>query len=266
MGALMTFYEVIIFDVLVKRPSVALPIMKITAIIPARYGSSRFPGKVLARIKGRPMIQWVYEGTAKAKSVHEVLVATDDARVADAVRGFGGDVRMTSKDHASGTDRIAEVARGLSSGILVNVQGDEPAMEPGQIDQVTRALLEDPRADMATAASRITQDEEFQNPNVVKLAMDKNSYALYFSRAGIPFNRDSVRGVERYRHIGLYAYRREVLLKFAGLAPTPLEKTECLEQLRALENGYKIKVMITGYRGMGVDTPEDLDRVAAILD
>ncbi|MBI5184823.1 MAG: 3-deoxy-manno-octulosonate cytidylyltransferase [Nitrospinae bacterium] len=238
--------------------------MKITAVIPARYGSTRFPGKVLAMIQGKPMVQWVYEKAARASLVERVLVATDDERVAEAVRSFGGDVRMTAKTHPSGTDRIAEVARDLSSDILVNVQGDEPGIEPVHIDLVANLLLQDPGAAMATLASRITAAEEHENPNVVKVVFDQKGHALYFSRYGIPFNRDGLPRTERYKHIGLYSYRREFILKFVGLPPTPLERMECLEQLRALENGYKIRVGVTEYSGVGVDTPEDLERISRI--
>jgi 3-deoxy-manno-octulosonate cytidylyltransferase (CMP-KDO synthetase) len=238
--------------------------MKITAVIPARYGSTRFPGKVLARIQGKPMVQWVYEKAKAASLVNEVLVATDDERVAEAVRSFGGEVRMTSKAHPSGTDRIAEVAKDLSSDILINVQGDEPGLEPYHIDLVADSLLKDPEASMATLASRIMEEGERGNPNVVKVVFDQKGYALYFSRFAIPFNRDGLSQADLYKHIGLYSYRREFILKFINLPPTPLEKMECLEQLRVLENGYKIRVAVTDYSGVGVDTPEDLERISKI--
>lgn len=208
------------------------------------------------------MVQWVYEKAERASLVEEVMVATDDERVAQAVKNFGGKFRMTAKTHPSGTDRIAEVAKDISSDILINVQGDEPGVEPRHIDLVANYLLQDQNAVMATLASRITEAEERENPNVVKVVFDQKGYAMYFSRFGIPFNRDGIPRTERHKHIGIYSYRREFILKFVGLPPTPLEKVECLEQLRALENGYKIRVGVTEYHGVGVDTPEDLERMS----
>ena len=235
--------------------------MKTSIIIPARYASTRFPGKPLALIQGRPMIQWVHEKAQGARLAGEVWVATDDDRIAEAVKKFGGKVRMTSPDHPSGTDRVAEVARDLASDIIVNLQGDEPAIDSEQIDLVIRALADDPIAHMATLAAPIESEEEKNNPNVVKVVFDNQGNALYFSRYPIPFQRDPKSSEERYKHIGLYAYRRDFLQTFSSLPPTPLEKSECLEQLRALENGYRIKVAVTRYRGAGVDTPEDWERL-----
>ncbi len=207
------------------------------------------------------MVQWVYEKAKRAKLVDEVIVATDDQRVVEAVKKFGGEVQMTSAEHQSGTDRIAELAEKLPSEIFINVQGDEPSLEPEQIDLVANALVEDRKSDMATLASKIENKEETLNPNIVKVVFDKDRYALYFSRFALPYNRDGLPQVDSFKHIGLYSYRREFILKFKTLAPTPLERSECLEQLRALENGHKIKVVLTRYNGFGVDTPEDLERL-----
>lgn len=234
--------------------------VKITAVIPARYDSSRFPGKILVNICGKPMIQHVYERTQRASLLHRVLVATDDARILEAVLNFKGEALMTAKTHRSGTDRLAEIAQGDNSDIFVNVQGDEPLIEPDMIDQVIRPLLEDPEIPMGTLKHKIKDLEELKNPNVVKVVTDLKDTALYFSRSPIPYFRKEENGIY-YRHIGLYAYRRKFLLKFASLPPTPLEQAEELEQLRALENGFKIKVTETEYESIGVDTPEDLKEV-----
>jgi 3-deoxy-manno-octulosonate cytidylyltransferase (CMP-KDO synthetase) len=233
---------------------------KITAVIPARYHSSRFPGKVLADICGKPMIQHVYERAQKASLPQRVIVATDDERILKVVLNFKGEAIMTSKTHRSGTDRLAEIAREDPSDIFINVQGDEPLIEPNMIDQVVRPLLEDPEIPMGTLKHKIKSLEELKNPHVVKVVTDLNDMALYFSRSPIPyFRREEYR--VHYRHIGLYAYRREFILKFASLQPTFLEQAEELEQLRALENGFKIKVIETEYESIGVDTPEDLKEV-----
>ncbi|MBI3754552.1 MAG: 3-deoxy-manno-octulosonate cytidylyltransferase, partial [Deltaproteobacteria bacterium] len=239
--------------------------MNVVAIIPARYGSTRLVGKALLDIAGKPMIQWVYERAGKARLVHDVVAATDDKRIFDAVKGFGGKAVMTSASHKSGTDRLAEAATNIKCDVVVNVQGDEPLIEPGMIDEAVKPLVDDSEVDMATLKTKILDAEELNNPNIVKVVTDKNGSALYFSRYPIPYVREQ--GQEKnihYKHIGLYVYRKDFLLKFAGLKPTPLEEAEKLEQLRALENGYKIKVVETKYNSIGVDTKEDLERVRGL--
>jgi 3-deoxy-manno-octulosonate cytidylyltransferase (CMP-KDO synthetase) len=244
--------------------------MQVVAVIPARYASTRFPGKPLVPILGKPMIQWVYERTCQARLVDRVIVATDDQRIADAVAGFSGECCMTSADHPTGTDRLAEVAGKLDAELIVNVQGDEPLIDPEMIDQAIRPLLEDATIDMGTLAAPILHEEEFHNPNVVKVVCDRNGFALYFSRSPIPCERDrtaltSVAALTAWKHIGLYVYRRKFLLRFAGLPETRLEQLEKLEQLRALEHGVPIKVVETAGTSIGVDTPEDLARIETRL-
>jgi 3-deoxy-manno-octulosonate cytidylyltransferase (CMP-KDO synthetase) len=237
--------------------------VKILCVIPARYASTRLPGKPLADINGKPMIQRVYERACLAKTPAQVLVAADDERVFDAVRNCGGQVMMTAKDHATGTDRLAEVAKKyIDMDIIINVQGDEPLIEPQIIDALAAAFIEDPKLNMATIKTPIA-DAEKENPNNVKVVTDRNGYALYFSRSLMPYPRADT-GVQVYKHIGIYAYRRDFLLKYAVMESTPLEKTESLEQLRALENGYKIKVLETNFKFVGVDTQEDLLKVNEI--
>lgn len=249
--------------------------MKITAVIPARYASTRFEGKAVADIMGKPMVQHVYERVARAGLVSEVIIATDDERIAAAVRAFGGRVEMTSREHATGTDRIAEVAGRLDSDIIVNVQGDEPLIEPAMIDETIRPLMEDPAIVMSTLKSRIKNLHDFLSPNVVKVVTDWEGFALYFSRSPIPNFRDKWNDLKdekfasgrllSYKHVGLYVYRREFLLQYAQMSPTYLELAEKLEQLRALENGYKIKVVETEHESIGVDTPADLEKVLETL-
>ncbi len=245
--------------------------MRITAVIPARYASSRFPGKPLADILGQPMIRWVYERTARAAAVDRVIVATDDERIFRAVREFGGEVQMTRVDHATGTDRLAEVAARLETDLVVNVQGDEPLIDPRMIDQAVAPLSSDASIPMGTLMTPLSSLEEFRNPNVVKVVADKNGFALYFSRAPIPHPRDlaadlalSIGEPAAFKHIGLYVYRRDFLLAYPQLPATPLEKLEKLEQLRALEHGYRIRVAATTLVSQGVDTPEDLERVRGL--
>jgi 3-deoxy-manno-octulosonate cytidylyltransferase (CMP-KDO synthetase) len=239
--------------------------MDITSIIPARYASTRLPGKPLLDIAGKPMILHVYERARKAKFVNRVMVATDDMRIFNAVKGFDGDAVMTSQSHESGTDRLAEVAEGLKSDIIVNVQGDEPLIEPEMIDEAIRPLIDNGSIVMGSLKAEIRDEAELNNPNVVKVVVDKNDFALYFSRYPIPFVRDGSRftahGSRHFKHIGLYVYRRDFLLKYAKMPQTPLEMAEKLEQLRVLENGYRIKVPTTRYQTLGVDTEEDLERV-----
>ena len=240
--------------------------LRAVGLIPARYASTRFPGKVLAPIAGRPMIQHVVERARQAKLLDLVLVATDDARVRDAVAAFGGRAVMTSPDHASGTDRIAEVARGIDCGIVVNVQGDEPTLDPASIDGAVAPLLDHPTVEMATLCTPLRDEAAARDPNTVKVVCDRRGFALYFSRACIPYYREAPAGPVLWRkHIGLYAYRREVLLRLGALAPTALEVAERLEQLRALEHGIRIVVVETEHDAIGVDVPADIARVAALL-
>jgi len=236
---------------------------QVVAIIPARYESMRLPGKPLALIAGKPMIQHVYERTRAVESVDTVLVATDSPRIADAVRGFGGKVVMTSATHASGTDRIAEAAANLDAEIIVNVQGDLPFLGAQIVDAAVEPLHADPALPMATVKTPIVDAAEITNPNVVKVVSSREGYALYFSRSPVPFWRDATDDVLGYRHIGLYAYRREFLQRFARLPRTALERAEQLEQLRALEWGFRIKVAETPTAGIEVDTPHDLERARA---
>ena len=238
--------------------------MKILCVIPARYASTRLPGKPLADIAGKPMICRVYDRDVQAKCLSEVVVATDDQRVQQAVEAHGGKAMMTAKDHPTGTDRLAEVAAAYPDiDLIINVQGDEPLIEPSIIDALAAAFDSDADLKMATVMTEITDEAEQMNPNNVKVVTDRNGYALYFSRSLLPYPRYR-KGVPVYKHIGIYAYKREFLLHYAKMAPTPLEETEALEQLRALENGYRIKVIRTDHRFVGVDTAEDLAMVNKI--
>ncbi len=244
--------------------------MSAVIVIPARYDSTRFPGKPLAPLKGKPVIQHVYENSKSAHSADDVIVATDSETIFETVLSFGGKASMTRREHASGTDRVAEVARSLSCDIIVNVQGDEPLMTPEMIEEAI-ALLSGDSADIGTLAKRIERTEEVMDPNVVKVVFDREGYALYFSRAPIPYHRDQWKDLDRltahssqftvFKHIGIYSYRREALLRFTGMVPSRLEEIEKLEQLRALENGFRIKVGETSLETMGIDTPQDLERV-----
>ncbi len=236
------------------------------AVIPARYHSTRLPGKALAEIAGRPMIEHVYRRAADARSIASVIVATDDQRIVDAVTAFGGAVRMTSPAHRSGTDRLAEIANTLEHDVIVNVQGDEPLIEPAMIDEAVAPFASDSSLRMSTLRRRIDDAAEVANPNVTKVVVDRDGFAMYFSRAPIPYVRNGSPAAPAWRHVGLYVYRRECLLKLAQLAPTALEESEALEQLRALEHGIRIRVIETQYDSIGVDTPADLDRVRALLD
>jgi 3-deoxy-manno-octulosonate cytidylyltransferase (CMP-KDO synthetase) len=236
------------------------------AVIPARYASTRFPGKALADIAGRPMIEHVYGRAAAARNVDAVIVATDDRRIADAVTRFGGTVRMTRSDHLTGTDRLAEVAAELDCDLVVNVQGDEPLIEPDTIDAAIEPFRDDPALMMSTVCTRILTNEAVADPNVVKVVTDMRGYALYFSRSPIPYVRGTGEAtIASYKHLGLYVYRREFLHTIASLEPTPLERSESLEQLRVLENGFAIHVIETPHDSIGVDTPEDLERVRRLL-
>ena len=240
--------------------------MKVLCIIPARYASTRLPGKPLSMIAGKPMIQHVYERACQAQLPNEVVVATDNELVEKAVLDFGGKAVMTSPDHPSGTDRLAEVALMYPDvDVIVNVQGDEPMIPPEVIDRLAEAFNGD--ADLNMATMKVVMDEEdYENPAAVKVVTDQQGYALYFSRSLVPYPRNKPEGFKVFKHVGIYAYRRNFLLKYAALAPTPLEKAESLEQLRALENGYKIKVLESDFQGIGVDTPEDLAAVNALFE
>ena len=240
--------------------------MKVLCVIPARYASTRLPGKPLSMIAGKPMIQHVYERACQAQLPNEVVVATDNELVEKAVLDFGGKAVMTSPDHPSGTDRLAEVALMYPDvDVIVNVQGDEPMIPPEVIDRLTEAFNGD--ADLNMATMKVIMDEEdYENPAAVKVVTDQQGYALYFSRSLMPYPRNKPEGFKVFKHVGIYAYRRNFLLKYAALAPTPLEKAESLEQLRALENGYKIKVLESDFQGIGVDTPEDLAAVNALFE
>jgi 3-deoxy-manno-octulosonate cytidylyltransferase (CMP-KDO synthetase) len=234
------------------------------AIIPARYQSSRLPGKPLAEIAGRPMIEHVYRRVAASPVLDAVMVATDDERVRDAVEAFGGLAVMTRADHRSGSDRLAEVAASLSCDLIVNVQGDEPLLATEMIAEALAPLAADPSIPMGTVCRRIDRLDDLENPHVVKVVTDGRGFAMYFSRAPIPHTREAARGLDprrAFKHIGLYVYRRTFLIDFARLAPTPLEMAESLEQLRALEHGFRIRVVETSYDSVGVDTEADLDRV-----
>jgi 3-deoxy-manno-octulosonate cytidylyltransferase (CMP-KDO synthetase) len=248
----------------------------VIALIPARYGSTRFPGKSLAMIKDKPMIQRVYERTRQSRLTERVVVATDDERILKTVTAFGGEAIMTSPDHATGTDRIAEVAEKLDCSLVVNVQGDEPLIHPEMIDQAITPLVVDPSIPMSTVCKRIENREEAFDPNVVKVVFDVNGFALYFSRAPIPWDRDRWAGKDSfrdlpfsrllYKHIGLYVYRRDFLLQYSKMPQTVLETTEKLEQLRALESGYRIKTVVTQHESFGVDIPRDLGRIMQCLE
>jgi 3-deoxy-manno-octulosonate cytidylyltransferase (CMP-KDO synthetase) len=234
----------------------------VVVIIPARYESTRLPGKPLADLHGQPMIQRVYERAQRARGVARVLVATDDERIRAAVTAFGGDVVMTGRAHRTGTDRIAEVAESLDADVVVNVQGDLPLLDPALVDAAVAPLRADAGLPMATIKTPIGERAELENPNVVKVVTDRDGYALYFSRSPLPHHRDGAGAGAAlgYKHIGLYAYRRDFLLSFARLAPTPLEEAEQLEQLRALEWGFRIKVAEVAAASIEVDTPRDLER------
>lgn len=238
--------------------------MKIACVIPARYGSTRLPGKPLADIAGKPMIQRVYEQVSKAQIISQVIVATDDQRVFDTVTSFGGEVMMTRADHPTGTDRLAEVAAAYTDiDVIINVQGDEPLIDPAVIDELAELFITRENLTMATVGSPLLEDE-YDEPSAVKVVVNQKGDALYFSRSLIPYPRNPF-VTPALKHVGIYGYGREFLLTYAKLTPTPLEQTESLEQLRALENGYTIAVIKTDKRFVGVDTPDDLARVNEIF-
>ncbi|MCX7007755.1 MAG: 3-deoxy-manno-octulosonate cytidylyltransferase [Kiritimatiellaeota bacterium] len=238
----------------------------IIGVIPSRWGSTRFPGKSLHPILGKPLLQWVVERARQAKALDRLLVATDDERIRAAALKFGAEVAMTSPDHPSGTDRIAEAVRGLTADVVINIQGDEPLIDPALIDELGRTLASDQRWDMATACAPIRTEHELTAPSVVKVVRAADGAALYFSRATIPFVRDggAPAGLH-WRHIGIYAYRRTFLERLVKEPPCVLEQTEKLEQLRALWLGCRMKVLETNDVGLGVDTPEDVSRAEQAL-
>ena len=237
--------------------------MKVVIVIPARYASTRLPGKPLSDINGKPMIQHVYERASEASLASEVIVATDDERIAAAVRGFGGKASLTDPNHQSGTDRVIEIASTVEADIFINVQGDEPLIRPSDIDLLIRTMIDDPGAEVATLSHPIDSDTA-ANPNDVKVVTTHDGFALYFSRHPIPFPRDGAR-VSYMKHIGVYGYRLEILRLLPKLPPSPLEAAEKLEQLRLLQSGIRIKVVQTTAAGPGVDTPECLERVRRIM-
>jgi len=237
--------------------------LTVVAAIPARYASTRLPGKPLLMLAGKPMVQHVYERAARAKGVSRVVVLTDDARVAQAVAFFGGEAQMTPEECASGTDRIAWAARSWNARAVINIQGDEPLIDPEGVSRIAEHLAaapDDPVVTLATPAS----PEEMENPNAVKVVLTRDGSALYFSRSPIPYPRNEG-GFAPLKHLGLYGYQREALMRLAALAPTPLERSESLEQLRALENGIPIRVLVVERGSFGVDTAEDLERVESLL-
>lgn len=239
---------------------------EVTVIIPARWASTRFPGKPLVPLRGKPLVQHVWERAGRAKRVGRIIIATDDMRIAEAAFDFGAEVALTSPKHPTGTDRLAEVAKKLkSASIILNVQGDEPDIAPSTIDRLAEALQDDPKLGMVTAANPLTDPADVQDPNVVKVVTDLAGRALYFSRSVIPHDRDGRGGVRYLRHQGIYGYRRKVLLGFVKWKPTPLEQAEKLEQLRALEHGIAIGVIVVRRGSVGVDVPADLAKAERAL-
>jgi 3-deoxy-manno-octulosonate cytidylyltransferase (CMP-KDO synthetase) len=245
-------------------------------VIPARFASSRFPGKSLATIAGKTMLQHVWERASQARYLTRVVIATDDERIHKAARAFGAHALMTRADHLSGTDRVAEAASAEHASVVVNIQGDEPLIDPAAIDAAALALLDDPEVPMASLMKRIEDPREATDPNVVKVVTNLAGDAIYFSRSSIPYQREgpfaresAARAIDQmphYKHLGLYVYRRDFLLAYSGLPVGPLERMERLEQLRAIENGYRIRMVETEYESVGVDTPEDLERVSALFE
>ena len=239
---------------------------RIIGVIPGRYGSSRFRGKIIAKIAGKPMVQRVYEQAAKSKLLDDLIVAVDDQRVYDVVQSFGGKVMMTASHHQSGTDRLAEIAAHIDGNIYVNVQGDQPILDPRMIDEAVAPMIDNPDMLMCTLKIKIGE-ESYHDPGVVKVVTDKQGWALYFSRSLIPYNRDG-KEVDVYEHVGLYVYRKDFLQEYTKMAESPLGEAEVLEQLKVLENGYRIFVVETKCdrsSGMNVDTPEDLLQIEKFL-
>jgi 3-deoxy-manno-octulosonate cytidylyltransferase (CMP-KDO synthetase) len=237
--------------------------MKAIGVIPARFASTRFPGKVLALIQGKPMIEHVWNRAKGCRELNDLLIACDDEKVLKTAQGFGAKAVMTRPEHPSGSDRIAEAVDRLDFDIVVNIQGDEPFIESRVIDGLVTALKTDAKASMATVIKEIKDDADIKNPNVVKVVIDKNQYALYFSRAPIPYDRNATRqpGTKYFKHLGLYAYRKDFLMAYKDWPKSKLEETEQLEQLRVLEAGHKIKTIETDVETLAVDTPEDLAKI-----
>jgi 3-deoxy-manno-octulosonate cytidylyltransferase (CMP-KDO synthetase) len=234
--------------------------LKFLGVIPSRYASTRLEGKPLKDICGHTMVEWVYKRALKSK-LDGVVVATDDERIVDEVKSFGGNVILTRKDHINGTSRIAEVCETYTDyDVIVNIQGDEPLIEPDMINSIIDSFIEDNTIPMSTLKYKLTDMAEIENPNAVKVVTDKNDFAIYFSRSVIPYPRN-LNMVNYYKHVGIYGYKRDFVMEYAKMASTPLELSESLEQLRVLENGYKIKVLETPYKIIGVDTQEELERV-----
>ncbi len=231
--------------------------MKVIAVIPARYDSTRFPGKALAKLGEKYLIQHVYEQAVSSGVFNDVIVATDDQRILETVKEFKGNVKLTSKDHQSGTDRVAEVCENLDFDVVVNIQGDEPFIYGKPLEKLVSAFT-DPEVQVASLMHKL--DRDINNPNNVKVVVDKNSFALYFSRSIIPFDQKKSKDTLYFKHIGVYAFRKETLLQFINFPVSKLEKIESLEQLRLLENGIKIKMIKTDYKGIGIDTPDDLEK------
>lgn len=238
--------------------------MDAIGIIPARYQSTRLEGKVLKDLLGKSVIQHVWENAKRAATLNDLIVATDDERIKAEVLGFGGKAVLTAKEHRTGTDRLREVVNPIDVKVVVNIQADEPLLHPSMIDDIVRPLLEDKDISMTTLKKKITDPEDLNNPNVIKVVCDKNGYALYFSRSPIPYPRLN-EGVVHYKHIGLYAFTKDFLFTFTNLPASGLEEAEGLEQLRALENGYRIKVAETQFDTIGIDTAEDLERAKEVL-
>jgi 3-deoxy-manno-octulosonate cytidylyltransferase (CMP-KDO synthetase) len=239
----------------------------VVAVIPARYASTRLPGKPLVPLAGQPMIQRVYQRVRLAQRVERIIVATDDRRVLEAVEAFGGEARMTRSDHRTGTERVAEVAAHVEADVFVNVQGDEPLLDPAAVDAAVAALIEEPKAEVATVATAVKVPGDIMDPNVVKTVLDFDENALYFSRAPIPWVRDSAAHVlvRHLKHLGLYCFERRALLEYPTLPQGQLERTEQLEQLRWLENGWKIRVAEVEHDAISVDVPADVERVEKLL-
>jgi 3-deoxy-manno-octulosonate cytidylyltransferase (CMP-KDO synthetase) len=239
---------------------------KAVGIIPARWGSTRFPGKALHLIAGKPLLRHVWERCRRAKKLDKLIIATDDFRIAEAAFDWGAEVAMTSANHASGTDRIAEVAKKMNPFVhVVNIQGDEPLIDPKLIDRLVRDLQRDSSLEMITAAHPFEDPRDAESPHQVKVVLNQSGDALYFSRAAIPFVRDDTEQSQFFRHQGIYGYRRDLLLRFVRWKTSPLEQAEALEQLRALENGVRIRVVMTGSGSPGVDTPEDARVIERVL-
>ena len=240
--------------------------MSVLVVIPARYASTRFPGKPLALMGGKPMVQHVYEGAARARGVDEVVVATDDERIIAAVARFGGKATMTDPNARSGTDRVAEVARGREAQVVINVQGDEPLVQGDMVGQLADFLTRHPAVPMASLMTPLRNPDDLNNPNVVKVVVDQDGFALYFSRSAVPhIHAQGGMRPPLWKHLGLYGYQGHFLLQFPSLMPTPLEQSEQLEQLRVLERGYRIKLLETAHDSIGVDTPDDARRVEQLL-